>query len=91
MQLAVRQASGATLEYATAERGDTTVSGLSIPFVRTTIVTRDAQGKVVRRLRERYAISLTSALGGTFEVPDSTASGGWREGQRFDLVRVEIP
>lgn len=91
MQLAVRQASGSTLEYVTSERGDTTISGRSWPFVRTTVITRDPQGRAIRRLRERYAISLATALGGTFEVPDSTASGGWRESQRFDLVRIDSP
>ena len=91
MQLSVPQASGAVLEYATSTTGDTTISGVRLGFVRTVITTRDAQGRATRRLTERYAVAIATALGGLFEVPDSSAAGGWRESQRFDLVRVEIP
>lgn len=91
MQLSVPQASGAVLEYATSTTGDTTIAGVRLGFVRTVITTRDAQGRATRRLSERYALAIATALGGLFEVPDSSAAGGWRESQRFDLVRVEIP
>ena len=89
MRLAVPQASGSVLDYSTSTRGDTTISGVRLSFVNTVIITRDAQGKETRRLRERYSLPIASALGGIFEAPDST--GGWRETQRFELVRVEIP
>ena len=91
MTLRVPQPSGTTLDYETAALGDTTISGHRLAFVRTTILTRDAQGQVTRRLRERYSVALATALGGIFEVPDSAAAGAWRESQRFELVRVEIP
>jgi len=91
MRLSVPQASGAVLDYATSARGDTTVSGHRVAFVRTVITTRDAQGRATRRLTERYALALATALGGVFEVPDSSASSGWRENQRFDLVRLDLP
>ena len=91
MRLSVPQASGAVLDYATSVEGDTTISGHRIAFVRTVITTRDAQGRTTRRLTERYALALATALGGVFEVPDSSASGGWRESQRFELLRLELP
>jgi len=91
MTLRVPQPSGATLNYTTAQVGDTTVSGHRFAFVRTTIVTSDPEGRAIRRLSERYAVALATALGGVFEVPDSAAAGAWRESQRFDLVRVAIP
>jgi hypothetical protein len=91
MTLRVPQQSGASLDYATAQFGDTTISGHRVGFVQTTIITNDAQGRPVRRLRERYAIALATALGGLFEVPDSAHAGAWRESQRFELVRLSIP
>ena len=91
MTLRVPQPSGAALHYTTAELGDTTISGHRFEFVRTTIITHDPQDRPIRRLRERYAVALATALGGVFEVPDSVTAGAWREVQRFDLVRVEIP
>jgi len=91
MTLRVPQPSGAMLDYATGQLGDTTISGHRFAFVHTTVVTSDAQGRVVRRLRERYAVALATALGGVFEVPDSATTGAWRESQRFDLIRVAIP
>jgi hypothetical protein len=91
MMLRVTQPSGATLEYTTSQLGDTTISGHRFAFVHTAVVTSDAQGRVVRRLRERYAVALATALGGVFEVPDSATTGAWRESQRFDLIRVAAP
>ena len=91
MTLRVPQPSGATLDYTTAQSGDTTISGHRIGFVQTTIITHDPQGRPIRRLTERYALALATALGGVFEVPDSSNAGGWRESQRFELVRISIP
>ena len=91
MRLSVPQPSGAVLDYETSAHGDTTISGQRLAFVRTVITTRNAQGRATRRLTERYALGLATALGGVFEVPDSAAAGGWRESQRFELLRVEIP
>ena len=90
MTLRVPQQSGATLDYTTAQVGDTTISGHRIGYVHTTIITYDPQGRLVRRLRERYAIALATALGGVFEAPDSSTAGAWRESQRFDLLRLSI-
>lgn len=89
MSIAISQANGGSVRYVTGEVGRVEVSGRAYGFVRTTVTTHDASGRVVRRLRERYATALATALDGSFEVPDSTAAGGWRETQRFVLARVE--
>ena len=91
MRLSVPQQSGEVLDYETSALGDTTISGHRLAFVRTVITTRDAQGRATRRLTERYALGLATALGGVFETPDSASAGAWHESQRFELVRVEIP
>ena len=89
MSIALPQSNGGTVRYETGGAGDATVSGRPFRFVHTTVTTHDASGRVVRRLRERYAIALATALDGVFEVPDSAATSGWREAQRFVLARVE--
>jgi hypothetical protein len=89
MSIALSQANGGTVRYETGDSGEATISGRPFRFVHTTVTTHDATGRVVRRLRERYAIALATALDGVFEVPDSAAAAGWRETQRFALERVE--
>ena len=89
MSIALPQANGGTVRYETGDVGEATVSGRQFRFVHTTVTTHDATGRAVRRLRERYAIALATALDGVFEVPDSATAAGWRETQRFALARVE--
>ena len=91
MTLDVPGTGGATLRFTTGERGVARLGGQSFPFVHTTVLTTDAQGRATHRLTERYSVALGTALGGVFEVPDSARSGAWRETQRFELVRVELP
>src|SRR6185295_639021 len=91
MTLRIPQSNGGAPRYTTGDAGVATIGGHSFPYVETVVQTLDPAGTVIRRLRERYALSLTTALGGTFEVPDSSAAGGWRETQRFELVAVAIP
>ena len=79
----------ATYETATA-RADT-VAGVVLNVVPTTVTTRDTTGRVLRRLRERYAVGLGTAVGGIFEVPDSSQAGGWRTEREFSLVRIVRP
>lgn len=90
MRLAVPTASGNVLHYTT---GSVTVrrvgAGLELPVVATTIVTRDAAGTVLRRLREDYAPSLLTAVRGVFEEADP--DGGWRTVREFSLRDVRKP
>lgn len=68
-----------------------TISGVVLQVVPTTVTTRDTTGRVLRRLRERFAISLGTAVGGIFEVPDTSRAGGWRVEREFELVRIVRP
>lgn len=80
-----RSSSGGTVRYETGKMGDETISGHSISVVPTTVTTSDSGGLPLRRLRERYALSLITATGGVFEVPDSAATGKWRSERSFEL------
>ena len=79
----------ATYETATAHAD--TISGVVLRVIPTTVTTRDTTGKVLRRLRERFAVSLGTAVGGVFEVPDTTQASGWRTEREFELVRIVRP
>jgi hypothetical protein len=90
MQLDVHTAAGSTLHYTTQALGvERVAGGLEVASLTTTIITRNASGTVTRRLRERYATALLTAVWGVFEEPDE--SGGWRTGAEFSLVDVRRP
>jgi hypothetical protein len=87
MTLTVTAASGKVLEYATDRVGLLrTGDGMELPIVRTTILTRDSAGTIIRRLREDYAPTLLTAARGVFEEPDD--AGGWRTVRVFALRSV---
>ena len=91
MKLVLPRADGGSVRYETGAAGQATVGPLRLQVVDTVVTTLDASGVVVRRLRERYAVSLTTALGGTFEVPDAGTASGWRTQQVFELKEVRLP
>jgi hypothetical protein len=91
MSMRVRGARGNTLIYETSDTATVAVSDLRIPIVHTTVTTVDSTGKVVRRLRERFALSLATAIDGVFEVPSESSAAGWRVEQEFALVRIVGP
>jgi hypothetical protein len=74
--------------YLTGSATVDTISGRPVAVVETVVLTLDASGQVIRRLRERYATALGTATWGVFEVPDSSASEGWRAVQEFRLVAI---
>jgi hypothetical protein len=80
-----------SVRYETGAVADAVVGALRLRAVETTVSTLDASGAIIRRLRERYAVSLTTAVGGTFEVPDAAAPGGWRPQQVFELREIRLP
>ena len=82
---------GRTVTYETADLAKEVVDGIELVVVPTIIITRDSTGRPVRRLQERYANALTSAVGGTFEAADSSSPGGWRVDRAFQLVRIRQP
>ena len=77
--------------YETAAAHPDTISGVVLQVVPTTVTTRDTTGRVLRRLRERYAVALGTAVGGIFEVPDTSQKSGWRVEREFELVRIVQP
>ena len=89
MSMRVPGANGATLLYETSGVELFRLDGMDVPVLATTVTTMDSSGTVVRRLRERYALSLATAVDGTFEVPSDTARGGWMIERAFTLVRIE--
>lgn len=82
------QPGGDVVRYETGETAKEEVSGLTVPVVHTTVTTTDSAGHPKRRLRERYALSLTTATGGTFDVPDSSRAGEWRSERSFELREI---
>jgi hypothetical protein len=90
MQLDVRTAAGEILHYTTQEvEIERVAEGLDVAVLLTTIVTRGPSGTVTRRLRERYAPAVLTAVWGVFEEPDE--SGGWTSVLEFSLIDVRSP
>ena len=77
--------------YETSTVQPDTISGVVLDVLPTVVTTRDSTGRVLRRLRERYAVSLGTAVGGVFEIPDSAGKRGWRVEREFELVRIVRP
>jgi hypothetical protein len=86
MTLVLPRANGDTVRYTTEDNSYETISGMRLQVITTTVLTVDSLGQPKRRLRERYAVSLATATGGVFEVPDPNA--GWRAEQTFELTRM---
>lgn len=83
------RASGNRVRYSTDSVSRWTLDGRSFTIVRTTVLTSDSTGKPLRRLVERYATALVTAVGGRFEAADSSVAGGWRETQLFELRAIK--
>lgn len=88
MTMVFRRPNGDTVRYTTAELGQQVVSDMMLEIVATTVLTVDSLGRPRRRLVESYSPGLTTATGGEFSVPDSTATGGWRSENRFALMQI---
>jgi hypothetical protein len=91
MLLELPRPDGGRIRYETGTLERDTVGDIVLDVVPTSVTTLDAQGQPVRRLRERYAMAITSATRGTFEVPDSLQPGQWRPTQEFRLVALRTP
>jgi hypothetical protein len=76
------------VRYVTGSAGVDVIGARRLRVVDTTVTTMDAAGKTVRRLRERYALSLATATGGRFETPDPEQPGQWRTQQIFELREI---
>ncbi len=88
MAVTVVKPNGDSVHYETGARGEDMVSGNAIGVVSMTVTTVDAGGRARLRVRERYAISLATAISGTFEVPDPAARGLWIVKHTFALKEL---
>jgi hypothetical protein len=88
MQLTLPRSNGDSVRYETGALDGETIGALQIQVVATTVTTMDSSGRPKRRLRERFAVTLATATGGIFEVPDDTAPTGWRTEQAFELRAI---
>jgi hypothetical protein len=65
-----------------------TIGGQGYVVVPTVVETLDPSGRVVRRLRERFAIELATATCGVFELAEGT---GFRVERAFTLAAITNP
>ena len=79
---------GNRVRYSTDTTSRATIGDRSFVVIHTVVLTMDSTGRPLRRLTERYAPALVTAVGGRFETADSSASGGWRETQVFELRAI---
>jgi hypothetical protein len=87
MTLTLPGRNGSVLTFTTGVASTTRVGALELRELPTTIITVDSTGVPTRRLTERYAPALLTALAGTFETPH--VDEGWRVASRFVLVEVD--
>ena len=88
MAVTLVKTNGDSVRFETGARGEDMVSGNAIGVVSTTATTVDATGRPRLRVRERYAVSLATAISGTFEAPDPAARGLWILKHTFALKEL---
>ena len=91
MELTINRPNGDVIRYVTGSESEEVIGTFRLRVLETTVTTTDSTGRPVRRLRERYAATLTTATGGRFEVPDLGAPDGWRIQQAFELTEIRLP
>lgn len=91
MELILPRPNGDVVQYTTGTVSEEVISGLRLSVLETTVTTVDSSGRPRRRLRERYALTLATATGGRFEVPDPDAPVAWRTQQVFELREIRMP
>jgi hypothetical protein len=91
MELTLSRPNGDTVRYVTGASSEEVIGLRRLRVLATTVTTIDPTGKPKRRLTERYAVTLATATGGRFEVPDSTDPSGWRTEQAFELREIRLP
>lgn len=83
-----RSAAGTVSRYTTGAESSVTIDGHHLKVIETEVVTSDSTGKILRRLRERYAPAIGSAVWGAFEVPEGS---GWKTQNEFRLSGLRAP
>ena len=87
-ELVMRRADGSMTRYVARAIEADTIGGVAYVVVPTVVEYTDPAGKVVRRLRERFAIELATATCGVFEAADGA---GFRTERQFVLAAVVNP
>jgi hypothetical protein len=88
MERSFPRPNGDTVRYVTGAASEEVIGSRRLRVVATTVTTTDSAGRPKRRLIERYAVTLTTATGGRFEVPDAASPTGWRTEQIFELREI---
>jgi hypothetical protein len=88
MELSLPRPNGETVRYVTGALSEEAIGSHRLRVLTTTVTTIDPAGRPKRRLTERYAVTLTTATGGRFEVPDAASPTGWRTEQTFELREI---
>ena len=88
MELSLPRPNGDTVRYVTGAWSEELIGARRLRVLATTVTTIDPAGKPKRRLTERYAVTLATATGGRFEVPDAASPNGWRTEQTFELREI---
>jgi hypothetical protein len=88
MELTIPRANGDSVRYVTGDMEEHVIGQHRFRVVGTVMTTTDAAGKPKRRLTERYAVGLGTAIGGRFELPDPEMPGAWRTEQIFELREI---
>jgi hypothetical protein len=91
MELTIDRPNGDVVRYVTGAEREEVIGAFRLRVIDTTVTTTDSTGRPLRRLRERYAVTLTTATGGRFEVPDPTNPTGWKAQQAFELTEIRLP
>ena len=89
--LVIPRPTGGEVRFVVGQPAVDTVSNTPFRVLPTEVITTDQLGKVIRRLRERFAIGLATATSGVFEVPDSSSQSGWRVERSFKLLAIRQP
>lgn len=91
MELTINRPNGDVIRYVTGSEAEEVIGTFRLRVLETTVTTTDSTGRPLRRLRERYAATLTTATGGRFEVPDAETPSGWKTQQAFELREIRPP
>ncbi len=91
MELTINRPNGDVIRYVTGSESEEVIGTFRLRVLETTVTTTDSTGRALRRLRERYAVTLTTATGGRFEVPDADTPSGWKTQQAFELREIRPP
>jgi hypothetical protein len=89
--LDLRHANGVVSRYETGAMETDRVVGVEVQVLPTTVTTYDSDGRVIRRVRERYAPGLFTATTGVIERPDPDTVEGYRAELRFTLASIIRP